>query len=254
MKLNHLAKPLLRGVSIAILTILSSPVFAHQAIVPVKNERGLTLASYETKDIQGWTVHIEKSALDHTKLKTALTALDAQLTEIKSFINPEIVAKLKAVPIWLNKKTPHTTCYHPSLEWLKKNNRMPEKARSVELQGIDSFINTSSTQPMVMLHELAHAYHHRELNFNDPVITKAFNQAVSAKSYEKVKHVSGRIVKHYALTDEKEYFSEASEAYFGMNDYYPFNRSELKKHDPAAYSMIETVWKVNAAKVEKEAK
>jgi hypothetical protein len=254
MKYPSLTKPLLHTTFIAILSTLATPAVAHQAIVPVKNESGLTLASYETQNIQGWTVHIEKSALDHAKLKTALVALEAQLTEIKSFLNPEIVTKLKAVPIWLNKKTPHTTCYHPSIQWLKKNNRMPEKARSVELQGVDSFINTSSTQPMVMLHELAHAYHHRVLDFNDPVITKAFNQAVAAKSYEKVKHISGRIVRHYALTDEKEYFAEASEAYFGKNDYHPFNRTELKEHDPAAYAMVESVWQVNATKVEKRAK
>ncbi len=248
MNYTYLTKPLLCTVLVATLSTVPTTAVAHQAILPVKNERGLTLASYETKNIQGWTVHIEKTALDHAKLKTALTALEAQLTEIKSFINPEIVTKLNAVPIWLNKKTPHTTCYHPSLQWLTKNNRMPEKARSVELQGVDSFINTSSTQPMVMLHELAHAYHHRILNFNDPVITKAFNKAVASKSYEKVKHISGRIVKHYALTDEKEYFAEASEAYFGKNDYYPFNRAELKKHDPAAYAMVESVWQVNANK------
>ena len=125
MKYPSLTKPLLHTTFIAILSTLATPAFAQQAIVPVKNERGLTLASYETQNIQGWTVHIEKSALDHAKLKTALVALEAQLTKIKSFINPEIVTNLKAVPVCLNKKTPLTTCYHPSLHCLKKLHLMP---------------------------------------------------------------------------------------------------------------------------------
>ncbi len=148
MKYPSLTKPLLHTTFIAILSTLATPAVAHQAIVPVKNESGLTLASYETHNIQGWTVHIEKSALDHAKLKTALVALEAQLTKIKSFINPEIVTKLKAVPIWLNKKTPHTTCYHPILQWLKKINRIPVKALIVYLHFFFSFFISSISQPI----------------------------------------------------------------------------------------------------------
>ena len=29
-----------------------------------------------------------------------------------------------------------------------------------------------------------------------------------------------------------EYFAEASEAYFGTNDFFPFVRIELRRHDP----------------------
>ncbi|MGO9112581.1 MAG: hypothetical protein ACLP9L_25400 [Thermoguttaceae bacterium] len=32
----------------------------------------------------------------------------------------------------------------------------------------------------------------------------------------------GQHVRHYALTDHKEFFAEMSEAYFGMNDFFPF--------------------------------
>ena len=37
------------------------------------------------------------------------------------------------------------------------------------------------------------------------------------------------MVEHYAATNHKEYFAEATEAYFYKNDFYPFVRGELKK-------------------------
>ena len=49
-------------------------------------------------------------------------------------------------------------------------------------------------------------------------------------------------MKHYATTNHKEYFAEATEAYLYHNDFYPFVRVELNKHDPAAFSLMEKVW------------
>ena len=51
-----------------------------------------------------------------------------------------------------------------------------------------------------------------------------------------------RPVKHYGLNNHKEYFAEATEAYLGVNDFYPFVRGELKKHDPRMYKIMEKVW------------
>jgi len=95
----------------------------------------------------------------------------------------------------------------------------------------------------MVLHEMAHACHHRVLGLNDERVTKAFQNAVDQKLYESVAHVDGRKDrKAYALTNKKEYFSELTEAYFGKNDFYPFNRSELKEYDPVGYQMMVDCW------------
>lgn len=39
-----------------------------------------------------------------------------------------------------------------------------------------------------------------------------------------------------------EYFSELCEAYWGENDYYPFNYEQLKEHDPVGFAMMKTIW------------
>lgn len=204
----------------------------------------LQTSDYELWKLRGWTIHLEKSIHTHPRGKQATQLLDTKLAEIEKIINPQILTKLKQVPIWLNNDIRKGACYHPNPQWLKQNNRIPEKARSIEIENVNTFIDWSTTQPMMMLHELAHAYHHRVHQFKNPVITAAFKQAVASKSYEKVKHINGKTKRHYALTNEKEYFSECTEAYFGKNDFYPFTKADLKKHDPTGYAMVETLWKI----------
>ncbi len=52
----------------------------------------------------------------------------------------------------------------------------------------------------------------------------------------------GKRVKHYGLTTPMEFFAEMSEAYFGSNDFFPFNRAELKENEPAIYQLLRDVW------------
>ena len=89
----------------------------------------------------------------------------------------------------------------------------------------------------MVLHELAHAYHHQFLEdgFDNPEVKAAYDRAMKSKLYQKVLRINGRDEKAYAATNPMEYFAEATEAFFGTNDFYPFVRSELKRHDPAAY-------------------
>ena len=100
----------------------------------------------------------------------------------------------------------------------------------------------SNDQPAVMLHELAHAYHDRVLGFEYGPIRKAWDKIVASKKYEKVLHIRGRKVRHYALTNHKEFFAEMSEAFFDTNDFYPFVRSELKEFEPEVFALLKAVW------------
>ena len=70
----------------------------------------------------------------------------------------------------------------------------------------------------------------------------AYAAAVQGKRYESVLHIDGGHKRHYALTDHKEYFAEACEAWFGTNDFYPFVRAELREVDPEACTVLEEVW------------
>jgi Mlc titration factor MtfA (ptsG expression regulator) len=93
-----------------------------------------------------------------------------------------------------------------------------------------------------VLHELAHAYHDQVLDFENPEIQAAWKRFKESGRYESVLQIDGRMERHYGLTDPKEFFAEMSEAYFGMNDFFPFNRAELKREEPELFSLLLKIW------------
>jgi len=139
-------------------------------------------------------------------------------------------------------------CFHVSDKWLKSNSMNPEKAGGVELANCRNFLEWTHAQPWMVLHELAHGYHHLKLGVDHPEIRACLAAAREAKLYDSVMHISGRKRKHYALTNETEYFAEMSEAYFGTNDFYPFVRAELLDADPRIFKVLEEVWGVKGRK------
>ena len=80
------------------------------------------------------------------------------------------------------------------------------------------------------------------LGFDEASILAAFEAASRAGAYEEVLSHRGRRVRHYALTDHKEYFAEGTEAYFYRNDFFPFVRAELEVFDPGLHAVLAEVW------------
>jgi hypothetical protein len=58
----------------------------------------------------------------------------------------------------------------------------------------------------------------------------------------------GKRVRHHALTDQKEFFAEMTEAYFGLNDFFPFNRAELMTAEPEIFELLQAIWGPVAAR------
>jgi hypothetical protein len=138
-------------------------------------------------------------------------------------------------------------CYHPSAEWLRQHAMNPQKAGAVEIANARNFLDWTITQPWMVLHELAHGYHHQVLGFDNAEVRASYDRAVASKSYESVLHISGQKRRHYALTNDKEYFAEITEAYFGTNDFFPFVRAELRQVDPGGCALLEKLWGVGKA-------
>jgi len=203
-------------------------------------------SAYQDGELLGWSLHIHPDLLADEKLYDEVRAeLHHQLFRITKVVPEDKVKLLRQVPIWLEKRNPYSgNCqYHPSRSWLEGNGYLPEKAKAIELSSAKGFLRSSrTTQPFVMLHELAHAYHDQHLDFGHEGILDCYNKAMEEGQYEQVLHLNGRTLKAYATTDHKEYFAEATEAFFGTNDHYPFVKAELKQHDPALFEMLKEVW------------
>ena len=205
-------------------------------------------ADYAVQKIEGWKVFVNNELLsDHTKLADdVLKLLKHQLYQITRVVPDEALKELRCVPIWVEYKAPRhrCMCYHPSRQWLSDNDFNPDKARSVEIANAENFLKWTIGQPWMVMHELAHSYHHRILGHDNTEIHDAYEKAVKSKQYESVLHISGRSRRSYALSNDKEYFAESTEAFFGTNDFYPFVRSELQEHDPQMYRLLRKLWTV----------
>jgi hypothetical protein len=92
------------------------------------------------------------------------------------------------------------------------------------------------------MHEMAHAYQFYVFGEDHPAAQKAYRKAMDGGLYASVAHVHGGTTKAYAATNYKEYFADLTEAYFGKNGFFPFNRTDLKKYDPTGYRLMQDVW------------
>jgi hypothetical protein len=176
----------------------------------------------------------------------ALKLLGARLADIARVVAPDRLAKLREAPIWLDRTHGKLKSmqYHPSAGWLKENGYSTDLAKCVHIPDASDFVSPhhQHRQPWSTLHELAHAYHDRVLGFEEPRIQLAWKQAVESKRYDKVLLINGSETRHYALTDQKEFFAEMSESFFGMNDFYPYNRAELLRENPEVHALLTEIW------------
>jgi hypothetical protein len=203
--------------------------------------------TYTPLEIEGWKILVSETLTeDHPELsENTLRLLRNHLYRIQCVLPAEPLAKLRKVKIWVEYEDVihRCMCYHPSRGWLTENGYNPDKAGSVELANATNFLAWTHAQPWMVLHELAHAYHHQVLGHDYQPLQTAFAAAQADQAYEEVLHINGQKKRHYALNNEKEYFAEGTEAFFGTNDFYPFVRAELKLHDPDLHRLMAEIWK-----------
>lgn len=208
---------------------------------PAQNE-------YTEQIMSGFTVKYKTTAATHIDMVSALSLMKTNLEEITRLLADTVIAAVQKHPIWieLNIKPDGAAWYHANKQWVIDNQMNPEKAKCVEICHAGNYYNwTRSNQPYMVLHELIHLYHDQVLTYNHQGVKSAYQHAMQSGRYEAVDYFNGSTVtkaKAYAMNNDTEYFSEISEAYFGKNDYYPFNYNDLKEFDPEGFALMETVW------------
>jgi dipeptidyl-peptidase-4 len=201
------------------------------------------------RDIHGWTVHVDPALLEGEHAEAGARALDmlaSHLQRIAILVEGERLAEMRTLEIWIEHDHPAlgNMQYHPSVGWLREHGHDERLAKKVHITQARHLLSREQLlkHPAVVLHELAHAYHDQVLGFDDERIVAAYEEAKANGTYEAVLLHTGRTVRHYALTNEKEYFAEGTEAYFYRNDFYPFVRAELAQHDPGLHELLVEIW------------
>jgi hypothetical protein len=230
-----------------LLLLFWSPLEADE---PVKAAFEPT-SSYVERRVEGWRVLIHPRLLGEEQAlgDRVLRELEYQLYQIGRHVPAKAVERLRSVPIWLEVDEPHHPCaaYHPGRGWLVAHGMNPDKAKCVEIANARTFLDWTRIQPWMVFHELAHAYHDQflEAGYANPTLRTLHDQAKAGGTYSAVLHSPrDQPEKAYALNNPQEYFAEGSEAFFGLNDFYPFNRLELARHDPRLHEAMFTLWGV----------
>jgi hypothetical protein len=211
--------------------------------------------SFKLVKIEGWHIYLENEVARNQPIRKQLIELfKNKLKHLNKTLPISSLNELKKINIWISNESNYpfrgkeraTFVYHVSPEWLKGHLLPKEMVNGIHLINPDTYLNdykAFKNQPMAILHEFSHGYHHECMSINNIEINKAYNNAKKSRIYEKVKRKgSDKIVKSYALTNSTEYFAELSESYFGENDYYPYTKKELKSYDPVGFAMIEKIW------------
>lgn len=238
---TYFMKPLCKAIIIA--------AFVGLCSLNAEESRKIGWIEPVEQQVEGWTIHVDPALLEGEHAKEgdmALKLLRNHLERITILVPEKQLNDLRKVGIWVEHSHPELSSmqYHPGEQWLVNKGYDPRLVKKVHIPQARNLFSRQQMlkHPAVILHELAHAYHDQFLSFDHPGILKAYEAAMRSGTYEKVMLFDGRMVKHYATTDHKEYFSEATEAFLYRNDFYPFVAGELKKHDPVGYRLMEQIW------------
>jgi hypothetical protein len=226
--------------------ILASSLLALTAFAA---EKPALPTAHTARDIEGWNIRVDDRLLkgDGTALGArALKLLNARLVAITFVVPDKALAKLRAVTIELDLDYGGLSPmqYHPGADWLKENGYSETLAKCVHIPVADGFLSPFENRrmPWVVLHELAHAYHDQVLGFEEPRVMAAWEKFRASGKYKSVLTSPGHMREHYGQTNEKEFFAEMTEAYFGSNDFYPFVAGELKQAEPEIYALMADIW------------
>lgn len=218
---------------------------------PAKKEKGEPVAGYKTHKIEGFTFLISEEALGQDVSgyeKKPLEALQMECAALVKVLTPKTVDLMRGLTIWVewdeqvklgNGRGGNSLAVYSGGDaaQMAREGKHPLRAKTITIHSLK--LLTQGRQPKtdrgdcVLLHEFAHAVHDQMLGFNNPAIKNAYQQAMERKLYDK---------DQYVATNEHEFFAELSCAYLDKLRYFPYNRADLKKHDPASYKVIETAW------------
>lgn len=227
--------------------VLTSPRGTCRAAVRVDGVLSGTYVGtsrYRATLFHGWHLFVDRDLDLRTDVtRTALATLAQTLEDTEKALPPAALAKVRITPIFLLNHSGPGGMYHYSPDWLTTHGRTVDMARAIEISDATMFLDTVKTQPWAVFHELAHSYLEKLTDAERADVEAIYRQAVAKGLYAKVKRVDGWEGPAYASSNAFEYFAEASEAYFGRNDFFPFTRAELETYDPAGAALMARLWR-----------
>ncbi|MEM1100725.1 MAG: hypothetical protein AAGH73_04250 [Pseudomonadota bacterium] len=203
--------------------------------------------AYEERGRNGWMLRVAPEIAERPEVYRGMLAFLAdRLDAVERAVPAEAAATLKDTVIWLEWAPPGSSgrsVYHVSAGWLSRNGFNPEKAGGIEIT--QRLAERAEAAPWALFHELAHAYQYAVHGRDAPELIAAHARAEASGLYDDVARTFGSRARAYALENPREFFAEMSEAFFGRNDYAPFDRAALRALDPETHDLIARLWGVD---------
>jgi hypothetical protein len=216
-----------------------------------KNQLPEKVEGYQRNTIEGFTLLLSKDVVKaDTKAFEVkpLAVLEHELKIVAKILTAKQLETLRKLIIWVEWDEQHeltngrngsaiAVYYGGHQASLLEQGKHPLKAKTITILSMKAL--TDEHQPnrdsgrCVLLHELVHAVHDQLLGRDHAGIRAAYTQAMERKLYDKTQYVS---------TNEAEFFAETTAAYFDQLHHYPQTREDLKKHDPATHTLLESIW------------
>jgi hypothetical protein len=241
--------------SLVVLPLLAfASLLPHSVLAPAANshrEKAGDKWSYREMNIEGWTIFVQKELCAKEELCTkVLDLMKVKLWEIATRLPAETVARLQEVELRMHLDHAENpgAAYHPNPVWLREHGMPEDWALGIEFGNAKNFLGWSRQQPGMVLHELAHAWHHQVMGYEYQGLLDSFAATAAAGTLNEVLYVSGGTQKAYALNNEMEFFAEMSEAWWMTNDMYPFVRGELLDALPDVAQQMDVWWQLPRAK------
>lgn len=210
---------------------------------------------YATYTYEGFTYKFNKSVIKTPNAVAAMNHIKDDLDFIVAHIPEKALKIMRKNPIWFeenNSKNPSAAWCHVSSGSGTSFGGLAAKEFCVEITNYKYYVDWSNqNQPLMVLHELCHLYHSLALGGdNNSAIKAAYENAKkNVDIYKNGRYrytlddkVGSPTKDVYAMNTMWEYFSEISEAYWGENDYAPFNYAQLKEKDPKGFELMESIW------------
>lgn len=230
--------------------LLALPLLVLLTLGLIAADRPGLPQAHTDRKIEGWTIRVDDRLLKNEAAaaegEQALKLLNARLVAITMVVPEPALTKLRTITIQLDLDYADLKPmqYHPGADWLRDNGYRESLVKCVHIPAVAGFLSPyeNHRMPWVILHELTHAYHDQILGFDHPGIIAAWKKFRDSGKYQSILTSSGPMREHYGLTNEKEFFAEMTETYFGSNDFYPFVAGELKKDEPGIFALMAEIW------------
>ena len=237
--------------------LLGSQAVAQERPATRPTTQPATEDRFEIHNVEGWTVYLNRNLPREHPEQTAETLehLRWELYQTKLAAPAAAVSNMQENnAIWIEYKEKVNLSYHPSRNWLtSRGYKVPRDPQSFMSLSAQTHVGDSYRHPFVVFHELAHGYDFHFIGkgrtYGNDECQANYERMMKEGKYEKVQIWHGRTGSHYGRSNRMEYWAESTEAYFAVNDIYPFVRAELREHDPKMARFVERYWGVDPEQV-----